>query len=261
MLVGGANATGAFDDVWSTADGKTWLKLASNVPFGARTGHSVFVSSDGARLYVAGGRQYISGPAGEFTVVRNDVWSSSDAINWRNETLAAAWGPRYGHSGASINGNLYIMAGLLPAPAHDVWVSTDGGKAWAKAGSGIAGWTPRAFASIAAWQNTMYLFGGTDLQQPLVDFFMSADGIAWKQVTGAVLSPPGRTQAPMLPFGGRLWLFPGTEGPAGGIWWTTRAGQPWSQVSSGDVFGQVTGYGVAALQGSLVAVGGYLRDR
>jgi len=183
------------------------------------------------------------------------------AVSWTNETMDAAWSPRYGHSACGLNGKLYLMAGLLPQPSHDIWVSLDGGRTWGKSGTGgTAGWTPRAFASLTSWQGTMYLFGGSNLQQPLVDFYSSTDGEDWIQLQHAALSPPARTLAPMLPFGGRLWLFPGTEGPSGGIWWTTQNGAAWTQVASGNTFGTVRQFGVAALPHSLLVVGGFSRD-
>ncbi|MFT7600505.1 MAG: hypothetical protein ACI8TP_003448 [Acidimicrobiales bacterium] len=77
-MVGGDNNQGHYqNDVWSSADGLEWEKVADDVPWGGRATHLTTVFDD--RLWVMGGQRINAleenpGPKLAF----NDVWSRAD---------------------------------------------------------------------------------------------------------------------------------------------------------------------------------------
>jgi hypothetical protein len=70
----------------------------------------------------------------ESTIMRSDVVSSSDGIEWTEVLEEAPFRRRYGHSLVTFTDpsdtveRLVLVAGFSPEPATDVWVTTDGGR-------------------------------------------------------------------------------------------------------------------------------------
>ena len=146
-----------YGDVWSSVDGKSWVRVSlSSGSWAGRSGHQA-VSHNG-RLYVLGGQarlwdcpffqipcQYL----GE--TYYNDVWSSVDGKSWTQETLGAGWSERYDHRTVLHNSRLYVLGGNdgdFFLPKNDVWSSADG-KSWrqeteAAGWEGFWAWGPKA---------------------------------------------------------------------------------------------------------------------
>jgi hypothetical protein len=113
-----------------------------------------------------------------------DVWSSEDATDWtREDSLigdfwaqnddaaqpgpVAPWYERFGHTldpldidGDGTDDVMILMGGYAPEPSNDMWVSPDG-RTWIYAG--FAPWSPRAWHGTARFQDTLWLVGGSPL--------------------------------------------------------------------------------------------------
>jgi len=72
-VIGGAAATQIFNDVWSSADGVSWVQATGSAPFTPRTQHQAFVLNN--QLCIVGGNE-------EGIVRKNDTWCSADGANW-----------------------------------------------------------------------------------------------------------------------------------------------------------------------------------
>jgi len=160
--VGGSNGSTAFNDVWSSADGNQWTRIAANASFSARSLPCVVSYSSPAALLVMGGVQRV---AGNIVNYLSDVWSSPDgcecpwlihtccgadfccsvvpspplplrfacslaptwacAVAWTQVTASASWGGRYAHACAHFNRAWWLFGGLTPSPTNDVYYSTD----------------------------------------------------------------------------------------------------------------------------------------
>ncbi len=96
-----------FNDVWSSADGKTWTCHTEAAPWAARQYHEVAVFDD--RLWV------LEGYAG---ANRNDVWHSADGMTW-HEVPNTPWKPRHAASVFVFQGALWMVAGNNME--SDVW--------------------------------------------------------------------------------------------------------------------------------------------
>src|SRR6185295_16105775 len=71
---------------WSSADGRAWVQRTDIPPFGDREGSQVVVHDN--RIWLIGGAP-VGGTTGS-----NDVWSSTDGVNWNRATAAAAFAAR-----------------------------------------------------------------------------------------------------------------------------------------------------------------------
>ena len=80
------------NDVWSSADGKNWA-WETNAEWSPRLMHQAL--SHNGRLYVLGG----SSGNEDNSYILNDVWSSADGTNWRQEKAdnSTGWSRRNTH--------------------------------------------------------------------------------------------------------------------------------------------------------------------
>ena len=66
----------------------------------------------------------IGGYSSEATL--NDVWSSTDGINWIQQTASATFSARFDHQVAAFNNQLWLIGGYDGTTTNDVWSSIDG---------------------------------------------------------------------------------------------------------------------------------------
>lgn len=129
---GSSQSLGRLNDVWSSANGTDWTKVkadkknpdpAVDKQFVPRTLHQVVAS--GSKLWVIGGF------GGSYTSRNNlnDVWSSSDGVNWTKTTISGQhFRARNSHQvvQANIGGTqrFYVIGGSAErSDQNDVWRS------------------------------------------------------------------------------------------------------------------------------------------
>jgi len=154
----------------------------------------------GSHMYIMGGQNFKTFP--EFSDFFDDVWRSSDGVNWEQMTADAPWEGRAGLSAVSFKGKLWIMGGsqgddlgIIGIPDNrelfnDVWYSKDG-IVWHEATAGMDPdfrWSPRAGAVALVKGGWMYVLGGekgfTGDDDYFNDVWRSKDGANWEEVTG-----------------------------------------------------------------------------
>ena len=119
-LLGG----GAKNDVWYTEDGENWTMATEHAAWRPRKSPSATVK-DG-KMWIYGG----AGTGGN-TDTLNDVWYSTDGVNWTEATAEAAWPIRCDFGDASFAGKLWSIGGRsvwwsTTQHRDDVWYSDDG---------------------------------------------------------------------------------------------------------------------------------------
>jgi hypothetical protein len=142
------------NDVWSSADGRTWTLATANAGWSPRAYHQAVVH--GGKIWVFGGGNYV--PEYE---AKNDVWSSEDGIHWAQVTAAAPWHARLWFSAAAYRGRMWVLGGWSKIPETnwgDVWYSTDG-KEWIQLKSGVS-WKERHEHSVFVFQDRLWVAGG-----------------------------------------------------------------------------------------------------
>ncbi len=149
------------NDVWSSPDGITWEKTATNdnnPRWEARRSHSS-VEFKG-EIWVLGGYAKRFQSDASF---RNDVWSSVDGEVWTEVTADANWSARQNHTSVVFEGKIWVLGGMVDdAFKNDVWSSVDG-RNWTSARvSNHHLWSARQSHSSVVFEDKMWVLGGTD---------------------------------------------------------------------------------------------------
>jgi hypothetical protein len=152
-------AEAIFNDVWNTADGIHWTRIAAQSPWAPRGmigGSAVF----NGRMWILGGGTYDT-PQHPQRNFYNDVWSSADGVQWTCHLQHAPWPPRQYHEVAAFDGRLWVLEGWNAANRNDVWYSSDGIH-WRE----LAGtpWAPRHAASVFVFNNALWVVAGNNMQ-------------------------------------------------------------------------------------------------
>ena len=253
--------------VRSRDQGKTWEVV--NFPEAGHTSEKFFLGSSGYRrlgqmeyfqekLWVIGGyTKSISGSG-------NQVWSSSNGVNWVLEDgqLPA---PVEGHASAVHGNNLYVVGGKLPSddtlnqnPGQPyVWIFN--GEEWTDIGSSYPPPFALSEAGLVSHRGALYVAGGHRQirEEPLKDVWRSDDGGYQWELAGQL--SVGVWGHKMLSDGERMYVIRGGKYVNGlqsyGDVWSSIDGAEWS-LESADLPGAVWSNGVV-YQGDLLIAGGF----
>ena len=143
--------------LWSSTDGAHWAQVMSQPPWPERGSPTFQVFKD--RLWVMGGGTWRTG----HDVIYNDVWYSSDGMNWSCATRSAPWPARRWAASQVYRNKLWLMGGHygLEGEAknyNDVWYSEDGVH-WEPFVSKTA-FTPRHASQSWVYKDTLWLAAG-----------------------------------------------------------------------------------------------------
>ncbi len=152
------------------------------------------------RIWVIGG-----GDGGTSPIARNDAWSSSDGVSWREETAGSDYPISVGresHGVAIFDSRLWVLGGLLDSysygyPSQEIWSSSDG-KNWTLAGTAADSWggpqdnVGRLNFGLTAYKPSggteqLYLLGGFGGAQSSLqnDVWSSSNGTLWTSLGNA----------------------------------------------------------------------------
>ncbi|MCD4658351.1 MAG: putative Ig domain-containing protein [Planctomycetes bacterium] len=186
--------------------GEKWEKALANAPWEVRDDHATCVFDD--KIWVLGGFHHV-GINGLF--YKNDVWYSSDGVNWTEATADAGWCKRFDHQAIAYDGKIWVMGGSYDNssgysyPRNDVWYSSDG-VTWTQAIS-IAPWGERGSFQALVFDNKMWVISGAHQYFAYQDVWWSTDGITW---THAAIPPwTGRCGFGALVYDNKVWVFGG----------------------------------------------------
>jgi hypothetical protein len=141
-------------DIWSSADGKEWKQETASAPWSPRAYHQAVVH-DG-KIWVFGGGNYVP----KYHAL-NDVWCSSDGVQWEQVTKEAAWSPRLWFSAVVYRNRMWVLGGWSNNPSKnwgDVWYSRDG-KQWTALPSKVC-WKARHEHSAYVFRDKIWVAGG-----------------------------------------------------------------------------------------------------
>lgn len=215
-IVGGDANQGHYqNDVWNSADGKTWTRANPDapVPWGPRVLHHTLVFQD--RIWVLGGQTLPQfAPAPE--AVHGDAWNTRDGVHWtRIEPQGPSWSPRGMIGGSAVHrGRMWILGGgIYDTPRNpkrsffnDVWSSDDGIR-WTRHVE-HAPWEPRQYHEVAAFDDRLWVLEGY-AGRNLNDVWHSTDGVRWEQLPATPWAP--RHAASVYVFRDALWVVAGNN--------------------------------------------------
>jgi len=148
-----------YNDVWNSADGKTWQCVIEHAPWSQRgmIGGSVVF---GNKIWLLGGGTYDTAnrPEREYF---NEVWSTPDGISWQRHA-DAPWTPRQYHDVAVFDDKMWVLEGYNrnSGNRNDVWFSADG-ENWQEVPA--TPWAPRHAASVFVFQNALWMVAGNNM--------------------------------------------------------------------------------------------------
>jgi len=129
-VIGGRGDAGLKNDVWSgdiTTTPITWTEVTASADFSARSKHQVVAFDDGSgeKLFLIGGEELFGSST---SVALNDIWTSTNGVNWSKQTSSANFPARHSHRIVEHEGELFLIGGVDSDSnkLKDVWKSSDG---------------------------------------------------------------------------------------------------------------------------------------
>jgi len=212
---------------YSGSTGTHWTNI-TNAPWSIRSPTGAVVLND--EFYILGGVNTT------LTKSYNDIWHTSDMVNWQQSVGAAPWGPRDGFGYAVLNERIYVIGGtnnVTGIKYNDVWSSSDGVE-WTQ-DTGSAAFTPRSEMGVVATSNGIFLFGGIN-QTPaaLAEIWYSSDGVTWVQVQTNGSFWSARSHMAVYFYHNTFYLAGGLDGTttAKRDCWSSPNAQTWTQLSA-----------------------------
>jgi hypothetical protein len=301
-IISGSLGQQALNDAWSSSDGVTWTQRSANLGLpwlsiylnvatfntglwavsagrsyawngstfapaspspvlGGTRAYASLTTFNGRLWYVGGASGYVAAQAGNGA---NDVWSSSDGVNWILAT--GQFAPRFQHTAFVRNQRLWVMGGqtvtngLVTGSPADAWSTADG-VTWTQEESGYLarGYYMKAVddASVPAM-----LTGGI-VRGYSHHVWQAVNGAEWTVLSAGAQFSPRHTDA--IAFNGYLWMISGAaanlrdslSGVTNDIW-RSADGLNWSKVTpSSTIFSPRAGHRMAVFNNRLWLIGGW----
>ena len=225
-IIGGDANQGRYqNDVWSSADGRTWQCVNRDVPWGPRVLHYTLAFK--GRIWIMGG-QTLPQMAPQPERFHNDVWCSPDGVTWDKVDVARPAWPARGMIGANVvfNDRMWLLGGgTYDTPQtperlfyNDVW-SSDDGIHW-QCHLDSAPWHPRQYHEVAVFDNRMWVMEGYK-RQNRNDVWYSSDGVDWHELPDTPWAP--RHAASVFVHDDALWMVTGNN-MTSDVWKLVRNG-------------------------------------
>ncbi len=159
---------GPANDVWSSTDGAIWRRATGNAGFSARYRHRSLVFDN--KMWVIGGCISKDGYGTCYAdgEIQNDVWSSSDGVNWTEETDNIGFDTNIFFDATAFDGKIWLTGGWFKHGSK-VWSSANG-KNWTLAFD--SAFTKRSShrAVVAPNGNKLWILGGSNPDK--VNYFL-----------------------------------------------------------------------------------------
>jgi len=216
------------NQVWSSSDGKNWEAATMNAGWSPRIAAGSVVFKD--RMWLLGGLEdYYFGNDDH---LKNDVWSSADGKEWRQETEHAPWSPRAYHAAVVHEGKIWVLAGGNYVPNYqaknDVWSSSDG-KNWELV-TEHAPWDPRLWFSAVTHRGHIWVLGGwaNNPSHNHGDVWYSKDGKTWNQLKTPDIWTPRHEHSAYV-FKDQIWMVTGHAYPLSREVWALQLPEGWGK--------------------------------
>lgn len=167
------------NSVWKSDDGINWVTVKPvNSKFPEREGQVALVYND--RIWIFGGVNFAT------RETYNDVWTSSDGIEWQEVSKTSPWTARYDHAMSIFQDKMYLTGGLhigTHKTESEVWVTTDGIN-WEKR---VPQWPSRHGHISLTYNDSLWIIGGwhndPENDSGINDTWFTEDGFTWKKIS------------------------------------------------------------------------------
>ncbi|CAN0589387.1 unnamed protein product, partial [Ectocarpus sp. 12 AP-2014] len=165
-VIGGTSVSDQKNDVWSSEDGLVWEQVAESTQFSPRADHTTVVFED--KMYLIGG-MYIEDFSSNFL---NDIYTSTDGINWVEVDPATVFGVRAEHTSVVYDNKIWVIGGWQAVVNEttfeqdvttfaDAWYS-DNGIVWVQIAINET-FAARLGHATTLFENKIIVSGGLDL--------------------------------------------------------------------------------------------------
>jgi len=139
-IIGGEDKATKFVDIWNSPDGINWTKQKDNSPFGARSGSQIVELN------------------GKLFLLNNDVWSSTNGLDWELITNEIVKGEEiFGYTAIVFDQKIWLLGCNRNGQfSSQVLVSSDGKKWEGKK----APWSPRGGIAAVVFRDKLLMTGG-----------------------------------------------------------------------------------------------------
>jgi|GEM_PF-1322060 len=191
IFAGQTSYNNSNSEVWESADGKNWTLATSSPGWSARHDPAFTVFNN--RMWIMGGFQ---GTNPSNAVTLNDVWYSSDGINWVQATAHAPWAIRMSAIAFVYKEYMYVCGGGVgysDTVNLDIWRTNDGYD-WEKVGD-----LPCGMVGVCASQDSLYAVAAKG------DIYASANAVSWKLLAPTSAFPSG--VGSVVAFKDKIWAI------------------------------------------------------
>lgn len=210
-----------------------WKAATTDAPWTKRDSEAAIVFDN--KMWIFGGLHGLPTAENNYGVAPhfNDIWSSTDGINWILEREHADWSPRRSMSVEYFRGKLWMFGGWSNTTGYKtgIWASDDAIH-WKQITKDTP-WPAREGQSSAVFQGKLWMIGGIEYGKKLgdqnlkSDVWNSEDGVNWNRVI-AESSWSGRYDHGVAVFNDKLWVAGGLiHGKALNDVWSSDDGKNW----------------------------------
>ncbi len=226
-----------FGRVWAFSNDK-WYLVTTNASWDARESHSSLVFNN--KMWVLGGS------AGDG--LKNDVWSSTNGIDWTDAGASNHWSARQEHTSVVFDNKMWVLggSGVGDSLKNDVW-SSPNGRDWnevkADSTNDPHSWSARQGHSSVVFKGKIWVLGGQVTYKLLTDaslrndVWSSTNGITWTNA-GASNHWSARQEHTSVVFEDKIWVLGGSAGD--GLKrdaWSFVDGEFWYKANKTDLWG------------------------
>lgn len=265
VIFNGAMWAVAGGSSFSSTDGVNWTPRSPNGMIGgfnAGRGYASLTVYNGSLWYIGGSTLVSALPANAL----NDVWKSSNGIDWVQVTANAPFTKRMRHQAFVMNGRLWVFGGEISDGgtgsdwAHDAWSTTDGATWTVEPTGGLdAAYLAKVVEQTGPQRVT--LIGG--IQRGYSNHvWQTTNGLDWTSLSANAQFSPRTPHG--ASFNGQLWLIGGatidskSSGADSDEIWRSANGIDWIRVTpSGTIFSPRDGHSVVVFQNKLWVIGGW----
>jgi len=226
--------------------------------FSTRTEHGLIEFN--GKLWVIGGYHASNGSVNGGLL--NDVWSSSDGVNWTEEVpndSPTTFQPRTHHTTIVFQNKIWVIGGggLSNTFFNDVWSSPDGVN-WTQEIDN-ASFPGRFSHSSIVFDNRLWVIGGRDQFSYYNDVWSSTDGVNWTlETNNAAFMPRGYHSSGV--FQGKMWVIGGYASGNENDVWSSLDGTNWVEETSNAGFSERRGQSTTVYKDRIWVIAGYLNN-
>lgn len=256
-----------YNDIWSSADGKEWLREREHANFPPIRSASITLFEDA--LYLTGGWSPTVG-------YKIGIWRSTNGVDWIKVVENPPYGEREGQKVVVFKDKMWLIGGVNYSTGkrktfNDVWSSEDG-EYWTLI-SASTPWHSRWDHDAVVFKDGLWVIGGMDLNNKgYSDVWYSSDGKEWQLITG--MAPFGKRQGHgAVVFNDLMWVVGGltvtdiwtslcnlirdgtTSKSVGDVWYTTN-GRAWMEPKSDKLWISREDHGVIVFKDAIWVMGG-----